>query len=146
MKKIIFSILIALFVIHVSFVIAGNWSRYTSKLDGKYWEGRYQKSQWVVSNSKNSIGDDGLYAYHGWALLQGGDPSLVNPEVPPLGKYLIGVTESVFSNNNVFGLWTSLLLLIAFYLLNLHVFRDKFLAFLPVFLFSFEPLFTQQFM
>lgn len=146
MKKIIFVILVVIFLVHLGFVIAGNWSRYTSKLDGKYWEGRYQKSQWVIPNSKNSIGDDGLYAYHGWALLHGGDPSLVNPEVPPLGKYAIGVTELLFSNNNIFGLWTSLLLLVAFYLFSLEVFKDKLLAFFPVFLFSFEPLVTQQFM
>lgn len=146
MKKLIFVILVGLFLVHLGFVIAGNWDRYTTKLDGKYWEGRYHKSQWVVPNSKDSIGDDGLYAYHGWALLHGGDPSLVNPEVPPLGKYLIGVTELLFSNNNIFGLWTSLLLLVSLYLLNIQVFRNKFIAFLPVFLFSFEPLFTQQFM
>jgi hypothetical protein len=146
MKKSIVVILVALFLIHLGFVIVGYWPRYTAKLDGVYWEGKYQKSQWVIPNSKNSIGDDGLYAYHGWILLHGGDPSLVNPEVPPLGKYLIGVTELLFNNNNIFGLFTSLLLLTVFYLMNMQLFRNKLVAFLPIFLFSFEPLFTQQFM
>jgi len=144
MRKIAWIILLLLFFGHLVFRISSNWDRYLQKLDGPYWEKRYQQSQWVVPHSQNSIGDDGLYAYHGFELVRGGDPTIINPEVPPMGKYLIGVTILVFQNNNVFGLMTGLLTLGLFYSLNLVLFKNRLLAFLPVFIFSFDTLFYEQ--
>ena len=52
--------------------------------------------------------DEQTYMFAGWLYAHGADPSLVNPEHPPLGKYLIGASARLFSNplllTQVFGL------------------------------------------
>jgi hypothetical protein len=102
-------------------------------------------SQWVVPNSKNSIGDDGLYAYAGYKyVFSGMNPILNSAEVPPLGKYLIGLTIAIFKNQNVFGLLTGISSLVAFYFLNTMLFKKKLLSFMPLLIFSLEPLFWEQ--
>lgn len=144
LKKIIFVSLILVFAIHLGITIFNYRSEYLTKFDAKYWTMRYNQSQWVISNSKNSIGDDGLYAYVGWNYITGGDPTLLNAEIPPLGKYMIGVGEVTFQNQNILILLVGLACLGVFYLINLKIFSDKLLAFIPVFLFSLDPLFTSQ--
>ena len=97
-----------------------------------------------VPGKNEPIGDDGLYAYAGWEYVHGKDPSLLNAEIPPLGKYLIGLSILVFNNQNIFAFISGILFLISFYFLNTKIFKEKVLAFLPVALFSFEPLFYTQ--
>lgn len=144
MAKKIFIVLLVIFALHLGFRIFENREEYTTKFSARYWEKRYLESQWVVPNSQNAIGDDGLYIHAGWEYIHGKDPILVNSEVPPLGKYLIGLTALVFNNVNIFALLTGLFALGSFYLLNTQIFKNKLLAFIPVFLFSFEPLFYSQ--
>lgn len=144
LKKILFLLLLSIFFVHLLFRIISYTPRYTENLSGEYWKKQYLASQWVVPNSQNSIGDDGLYAYHGWELINGGDPSNINPEVPPLGKYAIGIFVKFFQNNNLFGLFSVLFLLFSFFLLNKVLFKNSLHAFLPIFAFSFSPLFYEQ--
>lgn len=114
------------------------------------WYEAYGKENLV--NSKNtpkkeiiSIGDDGLYAYSGWEYVTNGkDPTLLNAEIPPFGKYLIGLSILIFGNQNIFALFSGILVLFAFFLLNLEITKNKTIASLPVFLFSLEPLFYTQ--
>lgn len=93
---------------------------------------------------RESIGDDGLYAYAGWEYIKGKDPTLLNAEMPPFGKYLIGASIVLFQNQNVFALFSGVLALIALYLLSKFVLKDVILALLPVLFFSLEPLFYTQ--
>lgn len=93
---------------------------------------------------RESIGDDGLYAYVAWEYIHGKDPTLLNAEMPPFGKYLIGLFILVFSNQNLFALFSGLLMLVSFFLLNYQLFRNKLLSIIPVFLFSLEPIFYTQ--
>lgn len=144
MRKLIWFILLSFVFLQLGFRVVEYWPRYTQDLSGEYWKDRYLQSQWVVTDSKNTIGDDGLYAYHGYELVRGGDPTIINPEVPPLGKYLIGLCVLLFRNNNIFGLFTGLFCLGAFYLFNRQLFKDRMLAFIPVGLFSFDALFYTQ--
>ncbi|HVZ59071.1 MAG TPA: hypothetical protein VG935_04950 [Patescibacteria group bacterium] len=144
MRKIAWIILLSVFIFQLGRAVINYWPRYTQNLGGPYWKTRYLESQWVVPDSKNSIGDDGLYAYHGYELVMGGDPTLINPEVPPLGKYLIGLCVLFLHNNNIFGLFTGIYCLTMFYLLNRVLFKDRLLAFIPLVLFVCEPLFVTQ--
>lgn len=144
------------------------------KFDYKYWTYRYTHSQWSTSKclvtdphinpytckwddswyakhptilpeyQKISIGDDGLYMYAGAAYIKGQDPTLLNAELPPFGKYLVGIFEIVTGYNGFFSVFFSGLVLILLYLFNKKVFSSSFLAILPVTLFSFDPLFTEQ--
>ena len=144
MKKKLFLVLLVLFFLHLGFRIFDVREEYLKRYDSQYWKDRYLHSQWVVPNSKESIGDDGLYAYVGWEYITGRDPTTLNAELPPLGKYLIGLSIVLFGNQNIFALLSGVLVLICFYLLNKIIFKDSYLAFLPVFLFSLDPLFYNQ--
>jgi hypothetical protein len=97
-----------------------------------------------VPNSQNTIGDDGLYAYAGWKYITGTDPILINAEVPPLGKYLIGASIVLFHNQAVYGLFMGVMVLISLYFLSKEVLKNSYLAGLPVVLFSLEQLFIEQ--
>jgi predicted membrane-bound dolichyl-phosphate-mannose-protein mannosyltransferase len=144
MKKISFIILLTIFIAHLGLRIFQYKNEYLSKYDPGYWEYRYLNSQWVSVNPIESIGDDGLYAHAGYKYITGADPTLINPEAPPLGKYFIGLSILIFDNQNIFALVAGIGSLLLFYLFNMQMYKDKLLAFLPVFIFSLEPLFYQQ--
>lgn len=144
MKKKIIIFLILIFSLQLLIHIYNFKDNYLTKFDPQYWSGRYLRSQWVVPDTKESIGDDGLYAYSGWEYIHGRDPSLLNAEMPPFGKYLIGLTEIIFSNQNVFGLFSGIFALIAFFFLNKIIFKSNLFALIPVVLLSFDSLFYSQ--
>ncbi len=144
MRHKLFIILLIIFFLQLLFRIYQYKDNYLTPFNSQYWKERYLKSQWVVPNSKESIGDDGLYAYSGWEYIHGSDPSLLNAEVPPLGKYLIGFSEIIFYNQNIFALLSGLLVLSALYILNKIIFKDNFLALIPVMLLSADTLFYNQ--
>ncbi len=144
MRKKLFIVLIIFFAAQLLFRIYNYRSVYLTPFSASYWQYRYLHSQWVVPNSQDSIGDDGLYTYAGWRYIHGSDPTLLNAELPPFGKYMIGLSEVIFRNQNIFSLFSGLFVLGAFYLLNRFLFKDALLAFIPVVFFSCEPLFYTQ--
>src|SRR6266702_3141043 len=118
MKNKIFIGILIIFIAQLFFRVYQYRNDYFSRYNSEYWKQRYLHSQWVVSNSKQPIGDDGLYAFSGWEYVNGRDPTILNAEVPPLGKYLIGLSIIAFHNQNIFALLCGLLVLTAFYFLN----------------------------
>jgi len=76
--------------------------------------------------------------------MQGVDPTTLNAEIPPAGKYLLGIVIYIFHYAPVFGLLSGVTALFALYLLNTTLFKNRTLAILPVVLFSFEPIFRGQ--
>lgn len=144
MKKILSFLLLILLLGNFSFRLYRYRERYLERFDPEYWQERYLKSQWVDPESKESIGDDGLYSYAGWEYVHGKDPTLLNAEMPPLGKYLIGISILIFKNRNIFAVLASILALFALYQLNLSLFKDIFWALIPTAFFSFESLFINQ--
>lgn len=142
--KLLSTILLVIFFTHLSFRIYTYRDRYLSKFDPSYWRDRYLRSQWVVPNSNNPIGDDGLFAYTSWELIHGADPTLINPEAQYLSKYILGLTILISGNENIFALVIGICTLFVYYIFNLQIFKNKLFAFLPVFLFSFDSLFYTQ--
>ncbi len=116
---------------------------YTCIWDDQWFE-QNKNNAAAADLKKNAIGDDGVYTYAGWEYIHGKDPTLLNAEIPPLGKYLIGLSELIFKNQNIFALLSGLFALYAFYLVNTLFFKSKLAAFIPVLLLSFEPLFFTQ--
>lgn len=57
-----------------------------------YLHHQYIHSQYSLETSEyfGAMDDDLLYLYSGIMLTYGADPTEINPEMPPLGKYLIG--------------------------------------------------------
>lgn len=116
-----------------------------SKFDADYWRVKYEQSQWLLPLSWRIIGDDGLYLYEGYKIIHGYDPTLVNAEVPPLPKYLIGLSILLTGNGHWYGVFFTLGSLILFYLLCQRILRNRFLAVSLTALFSLDPLLIEQF-
>ena len=108
------------------------------------WYAHHKNDPNVIFLKKHAIGDDALYTYAGWEYVHGHDPTTLNAEIPPLGKYLIGLSELIFHNQYFFALGSSLFALGAFFLLNIQLLKNKLMAFMPVVAFSFDPLFYSQ--
>ena len=127
---------------HIFFILYTDRALFFSKFDGVYWKDKYEQSQWKLPLSQRTLGDDGLYLYEGYRLFRGADPSLLNAEVPPLGKYLIGAAVTILGNGVVYGFLVYLAVIIAFYLLA----RELLASFaLPVtVIFALDPLLTAQ--
>ena len=144
MKRYTVLVLLIILALHFVYRVYMFRDEYVVPFNGEYWENRYLESQWVVSGSSDPIGDDGLYTYLGWELVHGANPALINAEMPPLGKYLIGWSILVFNNQNYFALFSGLLVLISLYLFAKVAMDSSYLSIFVVALFSFEPLFWQQ--
>lgn len=116
---------------------------YTCVWDDQWYEENKNNPN-AIDLKRNAIGDDLLYTYAGWEYIQGKDPTLLNAELPPFGKYLIGLSILLFNNQNIFAILSGVFALAAFYLLNTRIFKNKLYAFIPVLLLSLEPLFYMQ--
>lgn len=104
-------------------------------------EQRYLDSQWVNPDSKKPLGDHGLYTWAGWAYVHGENPTLINSEMPPLGKYLIGLGIKATRRPAIVGLSFSLIFLSTYFVLAYEVLKDIWLAAIPVALLASEQIF-----
>lgn len=107
------------------------------------WYNEHKNDPFIPYKSE-SIGDDGVYMYVATRYMHGIDPTTLNAEIPPVGKYLLGLVLTVFHNAPVFALFSGIISLLALYILNTAFFKNRSLAIFPVVLFSFEPIFRAQ--
>ncbi len=91
------------FIWHIMPVIS-EFERYTEKYDAKKYEDSYNKSQYVIPQSKHYISDEMLLSHAGYAYVKGLNPILINSDHPPLGKYIIGWITVLSGNNRVSSL------------------------------------------
>lgn len=138
-------VLCAMLAAYITLVLYANRALLSSRFDKAYWQDRYEQSQWRLPLSYRVIGDDGLYLYEGYRLIRGGDPTLSNAEMPPLGKYLIGSSIVFFGNGHMYGLVTTLILIAAAYILAKKILKDTFPAIAVAILLATDPLITNQY-
>jgi hypothetical protein len=136
--------LIIIFFLQLFLLLFSHRSTFTTPYDRPYWQERFEQSQWRLPLSQRTVGDDGLYLYVGDQLIQGANPSSLNPEMPPLGKYLIGLSILLFGNGNLYGLAINLLALVVFFFLVQTLFQKKTLSLTATTLLALDPLFTSQ--
>jgi hypothetical protein len=139
--NLVFLLLITCYLMLIFYTFRGI---YLKPFDASYWKNKFEQSQWSLPLSNRTIGDDGLYLYEGYRLIHGGDPSLINVEMPPLGKYLIGLSIMVFHNGNMYGFLTMTAVLIVFYLITRKLFNPP-ISFIITALFALDPLVINQF-
>lgn len=142
-KILVFFLLILLFLP----IIKISWEKkdyYLAPFDSQRAEKLYNISQYVREKDASWIADEILFSYAGLYYLNGGNPILVNPENPPLGKYIIGVFIKIFNNEKIPSLIFAFLGLFSLFLLSSQFFKNKWLAILPVILFAWEKLFAEQ--
>ncbi len=143
MKK-LQTVLILLLVILAGILYYANRAILTSAYDAVYWKDRFEHSQWQLPLSPRIIGDNGLYALEGYQLMHGTDPTKYNAEIPPLGKYAIGAAVVLFNNGSWYGVVTSLLVWILFFLLARTVLKHTTLAVAATTWLALDPLLTSQ--
>lgn len=114
------------------------WDRY-AELKKTYYDS-------VYANKKGPfIPDEVVYSFSAGSLIKGVSPIFVNPETPPLGKYIISLSILFFNNENIGTLVIGLASLYLLYQLGKQIFSSVVLALIPVLLLTFEPLFLNQF-
>ncbi|MGB9706549.1 MAG: hypothetical protein ACPLXP_00530 [Microgenomates group bacterium] len=144
MKKIFFWILVGLTGFIFLREIYLHKELYFSSYDSLYWEERYLNSQWVKGwEAKEKMGDAELYAYAGWRQIKGDDPTKINPEVPPFGKYLIGFSIIIFGNPYVLSLILGFLYLWVIFILGRRILGSNTLTMISLLLFTLDPLFRE---
>lgn len=84
------------------------------EFDPIYFKHFYDHSQWSIANSPRIMGDGELYQYAGYSLLTGDNPFVVNPEVPPLGKYMYALAIKFFNNSFAFNFFLYCLVILLF--------------------------------
>ncbi len=116
-KVIISIILIFLSFLNLYLLVKNNLSKFTEKFDPKKYEEKYNKSQYVIPNSKNPISDAELYTYAGYKYIIGENPLYLNAEHLTVRKYLIGLSTVIFNNEN----YSTLLVIILFILISFYL-------------------------
>lgn len=130
---------------YLGLVLYTNRALFFSRFDAVYWKDKYEHSQWKLPLSVRTLGDDGLYLYEGYRLIHGEDPTVLNAEVPPLGKYLIGLMLISFGNGYWYGFIATVAAVSAFYFLARLFINRPILALAATATFLFDPLLTHQF-
>jgi len=119
------------------------WNNYVD--ENKNRENTDRTKERIIGDlRKKGISDAQLYAYAGYEYLHGKDPTLLNPEHPPLGKYLIGLSITLFGNEHVILVIAGALSLVFLFWLTLRMSGSRAAAALAVFLTATHTLFVDQ--
>lgn len=138
-------VLLLILLVYLGLIIYANRALYFSRFDASYWKDRFEHSQWKLPLSTRTIGDDGLYLYEGYQLIRGANPVDYNVEVPPLGKYLIGVSIHLFGNGYIYGLIVTTATIVVYFFLVSALVKNHFLSVIATALLAFDPLLMSQF-
>lgn len=135
-----------MFLITVSFLMKVFEKKeiYLQPYDASYWQVRYEESGWAKGwEQVEPIGDAELYAYAGWRQIQGDDPTKINAEMPPLGKYFLGLSILLFKNQYFASLIFGVLFLLLTFFISQKMLLDLSWSLIPVFLLSLDGLFRE---
>lgn len=92
------------------------WNNFADENKGKEDIEKVKKD--IIASVRNKgISDATLYTYVGYEYVNGASPTLLNPEHPPLGKYLIGLSIKIFNNEKVILLIFGFITLITVFLM-----------------------------
>ena len=132
-------LLIFLFLIyHYRFV-------YQTPFDEKYARDLFDHSQYRIPLSPRSISDELLYQVAGVDYLRTGDIFNINPEAPPLAKYLYGFSIIFFKNAKLMSIFIFIICFFIYFLILKEIFKKNiFIICLGLFLFILEPLMFHQ--
>lgn len=103
-----------------------------------------QKEKILKSIQDKGVSDSFLYSYVGYKYVNGANPSLLNPEHPPLAKYLIGYSIQIFGNEHMVGIGVAFLSLLLIGAISYQLSGSIVTAGISLFVTSLFPLFTDQ--
>ena len=143
-NNILSSIFLICTAIYLIIILWQNQHLYTEKFNGAEFKKLYEQSQWMDPRSKKPIGDDYLYTYAGYRYIHGENPILINPEVPPAGKYLIGLSIQFTGNQRIMTVISGIVSLYFIYLITSLLSKSHVAGSVAVFLTATHTLFTDQ--
>lgn len=100
----------------------------------------YHQSQYAQKNPKSIIPDEVFEEYAGGAFLKGLNPILIVHDHPPMGRYIISLSILLFDNAKTIVVLMMVLSFIGVFLTARRLFKNSFLAFMPLIIFANEPL------
>ncbi len=129
-------------ILTITFFLLSNLHTFSDTFDPRISEQKYLNSQWIEGDAGKNvpIGDSGLYAWAGWEYVHGINPILINPEMPPMGKYIIGLGLLTLHRPAVIGLIFNGFALLSHFFLAKEVVKNKWLAITSTALLSTEPI------
>ena len=128
-----------LIILCIGFILYYSKQVFYYRYDPEYQENLYYHSQWNYPGSTRGISDGEIYKFVGYRLFQGENPFNINYEIPPLGKYLYGLSSHLFGNPYWVSLTFYFVSLILIYLLSRHLFNQIFFQLLVMLLFVTTP-------
>ena len=144
LRSIIIFVFIALSFYNIFSFVKLNKGLFTEEFNPEIHKKLYGQSQYVMKEPLSEIGDEIVYAFAGWEYVHGLNPILLNGEQPPLGKYIVGLSEMWFDNSRISApVFNILILIILFFLADL-VIGSKTISSILVYLFSTEKVFVAQ--
>ncbi|MBD3279770.1 MAG: hypothetical protein GF390_03595, partial [Candidatus Pacebacteria bacterium] len=107
--------------------LTGYFSRwiFISKFAAPYLLDFFDHSQWQIALSNRIMSDNELYQVAALKFLQTGQLFTVNPEVPPLGKYLYALAIKLFNQPYYASVFSYLVTIIIFYFLAKQVLQKN---------------------
>ena len=115
---------------------------YSTVYDTRFWQNEFPKTQLVIGDKADRFySDTELYAILGYKYALGQNPVTMHPEVPPLGKQIIGAGIILFRNQNLASLLLGLGGLSLLYLIGLKVSPSRTVVLLTVLLVSLDRVF-----
>jgi len=116
-------------------------SSLTSSFSPTRCQEMYERFLRSTSTEIFTLWDADLYALAGWQYVHGVSPDKINFEHPPLAKYLIGVSEVLFGNQNMLSAIFGGLTLVVAYLTSRKMFGPSLFGLVPVSMLSFDRMF-----
>ncbi len=134
-------------IISLLLIAVAAWSyraAFSTPYDASYAHDLYDHSQWTIASSVRSIGDELLYQLAGYELVTKWDYFTINPETPPLGKYLYGWAIVWWGNAHLMSLLLFVAMLGLLTYLTFIVFKEPHLRSLALILVVANPLVLEQ--
>ena len=103
-----------------------------------------QKTKIIRDKQNKGVSDSFLYSYVGYKYVNGTNPSLLNPEHPPLAKYLIGYSILLFGNEHLLGIGVAFFTLLLVFFISYQLYGSFLTASIALLLTGVFPLFTDQ--
>lgn len=144
--KVISIIFVGIIIFNVGNLVLGQKGKYFSSnyavsypsLQKIYYDSIYKDKH------GGFVPDEILYSYIGGALVRGKSPIFLNPEVPPFGTYIIGLSTVVFNNQHIIMVIFAALSLFMMFMVGKQIYPSKLIALISPLLLSFEPIFKNQ--
>lgn len=131
-------------LIFLAFILVVLSAQWTHPPDSAYLKELFERSQWRIPLSTRIMSDEQLFQYGGNHLVAGGEIFSVNPETPPLGKYLFGWTNWLTGNPYLATPLIFAVVLVCFYRISRRLTPDRQLSRFLVLSFALTPLVFSQ--